>query len=121
MSNVNPFTQLEAKPISTEEKFMFTAQTLAQRGVDEILSTLFWDEQYNGLVDLWLEVAHSAPQKKNKKATEAELVVRYKKVGSPFQKLSQETAVRYELKQGRGVRLLTKKQDPPNTGVNNPP
>lgn len=45
------------KPITEQEKLAFTMQLNAERAAHELLATLYYDEKYEGYVDIWPTVA----------------------------------------------------------------
>lgn len=92
------------KPITEQEKLLFTMQLNAERGTNELLSELYYDEKYEGYVDIWptLSIKKTVFSKQRVK-----LQIGSKKVLAATSPLSNPNAIRYHVSQSKGVKKLT--------------
>ena len=85
------------RPITTEEKLEFTLRVQADKAKDEILWNLL-EEPYNGFVDIWPMIY--------KKKGKVVLEVKFEKVKTSDQKLTNKDSTRYHVLPGRGVKII---------------
>ena len=87
------------KPVTKDEKLEFTLCVQADKAKDEILWQLL-DEKYNGFIDIWPEMY--------KKKGKLVLEVKYIKIKTSNEKLTNDNATRYHILPGKGVKIITK-------------
>jgi hypothetical protein len=93
------------KPITTEEKLKFTLEIEGERACQELLAELFYEEKYNGYVDIWPVFS---TQKAAFRKAKLKLTIKSNKVLSAASSLSHPDASRFHVCQGKGVKLLKK-------------
>lgn len=92
------------KPITEQEKQAFTMQLNAERAAHELLATLYYDEKYEGYVDIWPTVAlKKLPFSKQR----IKLQIGSKKVLTVTSPHSNPNATRYHVCQAKGVKKIS--------------
>jgi hypothetical protein len=86
------------KPITKRERLNYTTEVQTEKGIDELLGELYYNEGYNGLVDIWF----TFQAKKNKLI----VVVESKKIESADKPLTNKQAYRYQVIQGKGIKNI---------------
>jgi len=85
------------KPVTEEEKAIFTLRVQADKAKEELLSEAFYSD-YDGYLDIWAVIK----TKKGKLVLEMET----KRLSNSTQSLSHKDAVRYHVMPGKGVKKI---------------
>jgi len=85
------------KPVTKDEKLEFTLRVQADKAKDEILWELL-EEKYNGFVDIWPEMY--------KKKGQLVLEMKFLKVKTSDESVTNENSVRYHVLPGKGVKII---------------
>jgi hypothetical protein len=86
------------KPVTLDEKLLFTLKFQFEKLVDELLGDLV-EEKYTGLVEIWPIYSYS----KNK---ELKLEIKYEKIVNVAAKKKSELSLRYHVAGEKGVKLI---------------
>lgn len=87
------------KPITEQEKLLFTLQVEAERGTQELLSELYYDKKFEGYVDIW-------PILSTRKQGQVKLEIKSKEVMSSVASPTHRDATRFHVNQAKGVKKL---------------
>lgn len=88
------------KPITKEEKLVFTLKIEIEKMIDEILGQLFHEEKYSGVVEIWPEINENS-------SGELKVEVKHQKIQNTTVKKKNKWSIRYHVAPEKGVKLLT--------------
>lgn len=80
-------------------KLKFTTNFLAEKEIESILSKLYWEEKFNGCVDIWLEDSIE-----NNKEVKVE--IKYKKLLKTNAPETNQYCLRFEIIPNKGIKRL---------------
>jgi hypothetical protein len=88
----------EDKKLTNQNKLQITTEFIFEKEKEKILSELFWNEKYNGCVDIWFEYKQIN--------NELELKVNHKKILNLKSKESFPKCLRYQVIPNKGIKQI---------------